>query len=92
MHYAINSAGTLIVGQSGNLAVYWQGGGTVWTGPTTLPGSCQMATGVDDVGSDHRQPLSPGESQHGGVVETPYSTSNVRYLPGLGDRTDGSAG
>ena len=36
--YAINSAGTLIVGQSGNLAVYWRGGGTVWTGPTTLPG------------------------------------------------------
>ncbi len=89
---AINSAGTLAVGQYGGVAVYWQMTGATWTGPFTLPGGCQLATDVDDLGRIVASfcPVT-GTRITGAVILPPYDAASVTFLSGFGDRTDGAA-
>jgi hypothetical protein len=88
---AINSTGTLAVGQSAGLAGYWQWTGSGWTGPIGLPGGCQLAAGVDDLGRIVAS-LCPVSSTRttAAVILPPYDAASVLFLSGFGDRTDGA--
>ncbi len=90
--YAITPDGTTIVGTSNGVAVYWSNGGAnsagTFSGPYALPGTCQIAVGVDAsariIGRYCTNP-STGRTQSA-VWVSPYTT--VTYLPGLGDKTN----
>jgi len=88
---AINGAGTLAVGQSGGVAAYWQFAGGTWTGPISLPGGCQLATGVDDFGRIVASLCQISSTRTtAAVILPPYDASSVMFLSGFGDRTDGA--
>lgn len=86
----INSAGTLIVGGAGGVAVYWErlpGGG--WSAPISLPGGCSNARAVDDsrrIAIDGCPSGKPTASQ-AAVLVPPYSASTMIHLGGLGGQS-----
>jgi len=77
----INSAGTLIVGTSAGVAVYWTLQGAVWSAPIALPGGCTDGRAVDDLG---RIGLNGCIGEPAGVLVPPYSASTLIQLGGLG--------
>jgi len=88
---AINSAGDLAVGVSGNQAVYWRLTGGAWSAPIVLPGGCPNAADVDDFGRIVAN-ICPVTSTRktSAVIGAPYGAGDVTFLSGFGDRTDGA--
>jgi hypothetical protein len=86
----INSAGTLIVGASGGVAVYWErlsGGG--WSAPITLPGGCTLARDVDDLGRIVANDCPNGTRTGPVALVPPYSAGTMIRLSGLGPSSAG---
>ncbi|MDH5284766.1 MAG: hypothetical protein OEW80_12875 [Gemmatimonadota bacterium] len=88
---AINSAGDLAVGASGNVAVYWTRSASGWSGPIALPGGCTNASDMADNGRIVTN-LCPVSSirKTSAVIEPPYGPGNVTFLSGFGSSTDGA--
>jgi hypothetical protein len=80
----INGAGTIVVGQAGGVAVYWQLVGSSWTGPITLPGGCVDARAVDNSGRIAVNGCASSNPEPAAVLLPPYSAANMVYLGGLG--------
>ena len=96
----INAAGTLIAGQvvaTNSYAVYWTAvingdGSRTWSGPFTLPGDCDRATGID--ASDRivgQRCLSTGGRYLSAIWSPPYDANSITTLKGLGVKTDAGA-
>lgn len=90
----VNTAGTLAVGAIGGStaqAAYWQKVGGTWSSAIPLPVPCAAARSVDDLG---RIAVSgcdvPGSKPGAGIMLPPYGPTNVIYLGGFGNRTDGA--
>jgi len=85
--HGINSAGTIIVGEQGGVAVLWQRTGGSWGSAIPLPGDCDYAIAVDDLD----RIAANGCTTKGAPVVflPPYSTATWVILGGLGDATGG---
>lgn len=96
----INDAGTLIAGQvvaTTSYAVYWTAvinpdGSRRWSGPFTLPGNCDRATGIDAHNRMIGQRcLTDGIRYVSAIWSPPYDANSITTLKGLGVKTDAGA-
>ena len=88
----INSAGDLVVGNSGTAPAYWKLIGNNWSAPTLLPSTpnCSAAVGVDDSGRILGNPCRPdGRPWLPVVWLSPYDANSIRVFGGLADKTLG---
>lgn len=96
----INAAGTLIAGQvvaTNSYAVYWTAvintdGSRTWSGPFTLPGNCERASGID--ANDRivgQRCLTDGIRYLSAIWSPPYDSNSITMLHGLGVKTDAGA-
>lgn len=86
---AIDPGDTLIVGESGGLATYWQKVAGSWRGPITLPSGCTSARGVDVRGRIAVNGCLSSTQEPAGVLVPPYSLGELIPLGGLGRRNAG---
>ena len=88
---AINEAGTLTVGRlNGNIPMYYKNVGGTWTGPFTLPGSCENANDVDESGRILMISCpvpGPRSRSTSAVIVPPYGADDITYLGGFGTTT-----
>jgi hypothetical protein len=88
--HGVNTAGSIAVGEGpsgGNTtaARYWTQSGGIWSAPLSLPGSCSVATAVDDSGRILANGCPNGNRQTPAVILPPYGPANIVFLGGLGD-------
>ncbi len=81
--HGINRAGTIIVGEQGGRATYWQRVSGTWSSAILLPGDCDNAKAVDDLGRIAANGCTTKSTP--AVFLPPYSTATWVVLGGLGD-------
>ena len=81
--WAINAAGTTVVGFAASVAQYWTLSGGTWT-PHGLPGGCSEAVDIDNSDRILANGCANGKAKSPAVIAPPYTAANVQLLAGVG--------